>query len=142
MGLAAGEVLFAEVLVTPMGVSKGCGYVATSSSSSVTDTFPVRIVEFGNPEDAQRAVRELSEMTLLGRPVYIREVRLTPLKHTSTHHSDRTVKMNLGLELHRFQVKWAWLWLDKASTLLLLHVLPPTITLVTLIREINFTLET
>jgi hypothetical protein len=35
------------------------------------------IVEFGNPEDAQRAVRELSEMTLLGRPVYIREVTLT-----------------------------------------------------------------
>lgn len=26
-GLAAGEVLFAEVLVTPTGVSKGCGYV-------------------------------------------------------------------------------------------------------------------
>jgi len=54
----AGEVLFAEVLVTPMGVSKGCG-----------------IVEFANSEDAQRAVRELSEMTLLGRPVYIREDR-------------------------------------------------------------------
>lgn len=27
--LAAGEVLFAEVLVTPTGVSKGCGYVFT-----------------------------------------------------------------------------------------------------------------
>ncbi|KAF9072705.1 RNA-binding domain-containing protein [Rhodocollybia butyracea] len=54
----AGEVLFAEVLVTPMGVSKGCG-----------------IVEFSSQEDAQRAVRELSEMTLLGRPVYIREDR-------------------------------------------------------------------
>jgi len=25
LGLAAGEVLFAEVLVTPTGVSKGCG---------------------------------------------------------------------------------------------------------------------
>ncbi|KAJ4471323.1 hypothetical protein C8J55DRAFT_521364 [Lentinula edodes] len=54
----AGEVLFAEVLVTPMGVSKGCG-----------------IVEFSSTEDAQRAIRELSEMTLLGRPVYIREDR-------------------------------------------------------------------
>ncbi|KAF8823867.1 hypothetical protein HHX47_DHR9000394 [Lentinula edodes] len=53
----AGEVLFAEVLVTPMGVSKGCG-----------------IVEFSSTEDAQRAIRELSEMTLLGRPVYIREL--------------------------------------------------------------------
>ncbi|KAF7334374.1 hypothetical protein MVEN_02266300 [Mycena venus] len=54
----AGEVLFAEVLVTPTGVSKGCG-----------------IVEFASQEDAQRAVRELSELPLLGRPVFIREVR-------------------------------------------------------------------
>ncbi|KII87679.1 hypothetical protein PLICRDRAFT_112088 [Plicaturopsis crispa FD-325 SS-3] len=54
----AGEVLFAEVLVTPTGVSKGCG-----------------IVEFASVEDAQRAVRELSEMSLLGRPVFIREDR-------------------------------------------------------------------
>ncbi|KAI0761322.1 hypothetical protein BD413DRAFT_591702 [Trametes elegans] len=54
----AGEVLFAEVLVTPTGVSKGCG-----------------IVEYGNPEDAQRAIRELSEQLLLGRPVFIREDR-------------------------------------------------------------------
>ncbi|KAI9062104.1 RNA-binding domain-containing protein [Trametes sanguinea] len=54
----AGEVLFAEVLVTPTGVSKGCG-----------------IVEYANPEDAQRAIRELSEQLLLGRPVFIREDR-------------------------------------------------------------------
>ncbi|KAI0296292.1 hypothetical protein B0F90DRAFT_1747081 [Multifurca ochricompacta] len=54
----AGEVLFAEVLVTPTGISKGCG-----------------IVEFGSLEDAQRAIRELSEQALLGRPVFIREDR-------------------------------------------------------------------
>ncbi|KAL0959773.1 hypothetical protein HGRIS_011463 [Hohenbuehelia grisea] len=54
----AGEVLFAEVLVTPTGVSKGCG-----------------IVEFASQEDSQRAIRELSEVTLLGRPVFIREDR-------------------------------------------------------------------
>ncbi|KAI0628597.1 RNA-binding domain-containing protein [Trametes polyzona] len=54
----AGEVLFAEVLVTPTGVSKGCG-----------------IVEYANQEDAQRAIRELSEQLLLGRPVFIREDR-------------------------------------------------------------------
>ncbi|KAI0337219.1 RNA-binding domain-containing protein [Trametopsis cervina] len=54
----AGEVLFAEVLVTPTGVSKGCG-----------------IVEFASAEDAQRAVRELSEQAMLGRPVFIREDR-------------------------------------------------------------------
>lgn len=54
----AGEVLFAEVLVTPTGVSKGCG-----------------IVEFASQEDSQRAIRELSEQSLLGRPVFIREDR-------------------------------------------------------------------
>ncbi|KAH9916963.1 RNA-binding domain-containing protein [Epithele typhae] len=54
----AGEVLFAEVLVTPTGVSKGCG-----------------IVEFASSEDAQRSIRELSEQLLLGRPVFIREDR-------------------------------------------------------------------
>ncbi|KAF8957855.1 hypothetical protein BDZ97DRAFT_1844401 [Flammula alnicola] len=54
----AGEVLFAEVLVTPTGVSKGCG-----------------IVEFASSEDSQRAIRELSEQPLLGRPVFIREDR-------------------------------------------------------------------
>ncbi|KAL6300945.1 RNA-binding domain-containing protein [Sparassis latifolia] len=58
LGLLAGEVLFAEVLVTPTGVSKGCG-----------------IVEFTSQEDAQRAIRELSEQPLLGRPVFIREDR-------------------------------------------------------------------
>ncbi|KAI0726535.1 RNA-binding domain-containing protein [Fomitopsis betulina] len=54
----AGEVLFAEVLITPTGVSKGCG-----------------IVEFASQEDAQRSIRELSEQLLLGRPVFIREDR-------------------------------------------------------------------
>jgi len=46
------------VLVTPTGISKGCG-----------------IVEFGSQEDSQRAIRELSEQPLLGRPVFIREDR-------------------------------------------------------------------
>ncbi|KAJ6450737.1 hypothetical protein DFH09DRAFT_1016269 [Mycena vulgaris] len=63
----AGEVLFAEVLVTPTGVSKGCG-----------------IVEFASQEDSQRAVRELSEMPLLGRPVFIREDRETEARFGAT----------------------------------------------------------
>lgn len=67
MGLSAGEVLFAEVLVTPTGVSKGCG-----------------IVEFASQEDAQRAVRELSETPLLGRPVFIREDRETESRFGAT----------------------------------------------------------
>ncbi|KAJ6615115.1 hypothetical protein B0H10DRAFT_1801875 [Mycena sp. CBHHK59/15] len=63
----AGEVLFAEVLVTPTGVSKGCG-----------------IVEFASQEDSQRAVRELSEVPLLGRPVFIREDRETEARFGAT----------------------------------------------------------
>ena len=39
----------------------------------------IRIVEFGSQEDCQRAIRELSEQPLLGRPVFIREVRVTQL---------------------------------------------------------------
>lgn len=76
-GLAAGEVLFAEVLVTPTGVSKGCGYVAKCLTLSffLTFLFWYSIVEFASQEDSQRAVRELSEQPLLGRPVFIREVR-------------------------------------------------------------------
>lgn len=37
------------------------------------------IVEYANQEDAQRAVKELSEVPLLARPVFIREVCLTTL---------------------------------------------------------------
>ncbi|KAG9127342.1 hypothetical protein FRC07_014752 [Ceratobasidium sp. 392] len=58
VGELAGEVVFAEVLVTPTGVSKGCG-----------------IVEFSTHDEAQRAIRDLSETPLLGRPIFIREDR-------------------------------------------------------------------
>ena len=37
-------------------------------------TLDPSIVEFASSEDAQRAIRELSEQPLLGRPVFIREV--------------------------------------------------------------------
>jgi RNA recognition motif-containing protein len=41
-------------------------------------TRPVfRIVEFASQEDSQRAIRELSEQPLLGRPVFIREVHIS-----------------------------------------------------------------
>lgn len=42
-------------------------------TSSVTIS---RVVEFSKPEEAQRAIRELSDQQLLGRPIFIREVRL------------------------------------------------------------------
>lgn len=72
-GSIAGEVLFAEVLITPTGVSKGCGYVL-SFELLISAYLQPSIVEFASSEDAQRAIRELSEVALLGRPVFIREV--------------------------------------------------------------------
>lgn len=76
-GLAAGEVLFAEVLITPTGVSKGCGYVFFILWLLLDAKWViVSIVEFASQEDSQRAIRELSEQPLLGRPVFIREVCL------------------------------------------------------------------
>ncbi|KAF4536268.1 Rnp domain-containing protein [Lasiodiplodia theobromae] len=52
----AGEVLFADVLLLPNGMSKGCG-----------------IVEYATREQAQQAVQTLSNQNLMGRLVYVRE---------------------------------------------------------------------
>lgn len=54
----AGEVSFAEVLMAPDGRSKGCG-----------------VVEFATNDAAQKAIAELSDKNLFGRPVFIREDR-------------------------------------------------------------------
>jgi len=83
MGFLAGEVLFAEVLVTPTGISKGCG-----------------IVEFASQEDAQRAVRELSEQPLLGRPVFIREDRETESRFGATPVPGKIGMAMAGQGLH------------------------------------------
>ncbi|KAJ3060904.1 hypothetical protein HK102_009318, partial [Quaeritorhiza haematococci] len=53
-----GEVVYADILTQPSGRSKGCG-----------------VVEFATPEEAQRSIRELSDTSLMGRPVFIREDR-------------------------------------------------------------------
>ncbi|KAF9009893.1 hypothetical protein BDQ17DRAFT_1347091 [Cyathus striatus] len=79
----AGEVLFAEVLVTPTGVSKGCG-----------------IVEFASQEDAQRAIRELSEQPLLGRPVFIREDRENEARFGATPVPGKIGMAMAGQGLH------------------------------------------
>lgn len=55
---SAGEVLFADVLLLPNGMSKGCG-----------------IVEYATREQAQTAVTTLSNQNLMGRLVYVREDR-------------------------------------------------------------------
>ncbi|KAG0145024.1 hypothetical protein CROQUDRAFT_716317 [Cronartium quercuum f. sp. fusiforme G11] len=56
----AGDVSFAEVLMGPDGRSKGCG-----------------VVEFSSAEGAQKAIAELSDRPLFGRPVFVREDRET-----------------------------------------------------------------
>ncbi|KAL3479534.1 hypothetical protein BJX99DRAFT_72170 [Aspergillus californicus] len=54
----AGEVIFADVLLLPNGMSKGCG-----------------IVEYATRDQAQTAVNTLSNQNLMGRLVYVREDR-------------------------------------------------------------------
>ncbi|KAK4452072.1 single-strand telomeric DNA-binding protein GBP2 [Podospora aff. communis PSN243] len=54
----AGEVLYADVLLLPNGMSKGCG-----------------IVEYATRDQAQNAVATLSNQNLMGRLVYVREDR-------------------------------------------------------------------
>ncbi|KAH0107717.1 hypothetical protein KCU66_g13558, partial [Aureobasidium melanogenum] len=54
----AGEVIFADVLLLPNGMSKGCG-----------------IVEYATRDQAQNAVNTLSNQNLMGRLVYVREDR-------------------------------------------------------------------
>jgi RNA recognition motif-containing protein len=40
-----------------------------------SSSAPISIVEYATRDEAQRSIRELAEMPLLGRPVFIREVR-------------------------------------------------------------------
>ncbi|KAL9087259.1 MAG: hypothetical protein Q9165_006753 [Trypethelium subeluteriae] len=63
----AGEVLFADVLLLPNGMSKGCG-----------------IVEYATREQAQQAVNTLSNQNLMGRLVYVREDREAEPRFTGT----------------------------------------------------------
>jgi len=54
----AGNVVFAEVMTLPNGMSKGCG-----------------VVEYSTREEAQKAISSLNEQSLLGRQLFIREDR-------------------------------------------------------------------
>ena len=55
--ILGGEVVHAEVIMSREGRSKGCG-----------------IVEYTTAEEAKRAIEQLSDQTLMGRPVFVREV--------------------------------------------------------------------
>ncbi|GAA6051354.1 hypothetical protein JCM3770_004498 [Rhodotorula araucariae] len=75
----AGNVVFAEIMLLPNGMSKGCG-----------------VVEFSQPEEAQRAIRELSDQQLLGRPLFIREDREDTAKYGAAAISGRAGYMGPG----------------------------------------------
>jgi hypothetical protein len=104
----------------------------------------ISIVEFASQEDSQRAIRELSEQTLLGRPVFIREVSTSarnaiPLLIPLT----RIGRMSRGLGPRLFQVKLVWLWLGKGCMRSRPRVLLHTISSEgTPIPATNSTLET
>lgn len=71
------------------------------------------IVEFASPEDAQRAIRELSEVAMLGRPVFIREVRLPYLFGAIPTPQNRTGKANRASALRLSQARLEWQWRGK-----------------------------
>ncbi|BGP24410.1 heterogeneous nuclear ribonucleoprotein M [Rhodotorula toruloides] len=75
----AGNVVFAEIMLLPNGMSKGCG-----------------VVEYSTPEEAQRAIRELSDQQLLGRPVFVREDREDEARYGSAAISGRAGFMGPG----------------------------------------------
>jgi hypothetical protein len=77
-------------------------------------TFCISIVEFASSEDAQRAIRELSEVAMLGRPVFIREVRLSYLFGVIPTLQIRTGKTNHASAPPQFQARLEWQWRDKA----------------------------
>jgi RNA recognition motif-containing protein len=83
----AGEVLFADVLLLPNGMSKGCG-----------------IVEYATREQAQAAVATLSNQNLMGRLVYVREVRGAP-----SPVCDAWLKTNIGPR-GRASLHWRHRW--------------------------------
>ncbi|CAH7685919.1 hypothetical protein BY996DRAFT_4575199 [Phakopsora pachyrhizi] len=71
----AGDVSFSEVLMGPDGRSKGCG-----------------VVEFATAEGAQKAISDLSDKPILGRPIFIREDRETQPRYG--HQNQRTFPSN------------------------------------------------
>lgn len=85
----AGNVVFSEIMMLPNGMSKGCGFVTLPFTLTTLSKLTLdrcyqfcSVVEFSQPEEAQKAIRDLSDQQLLGRPVFIREVcvQISPLQ--------------------------------------------------------------
>ncbi|KIX00756.1 uncharacterized protein Z518_09821 [Rhinocladiella mackenziei CBS 650.93] len=83
----AGEVLFADVLLLPNGMSK-VGAIVDAGEFHFSDVFGprfpnmCRIVEYATREQAQQAIQTLSNQSLMGRLVYVREDRETEPRFT------------------------------------------------------------
>ena len=86
------------------------------------------IVEFASTEDAQRAIRELSEQLLLGRPVFIREVSQTNHLSTLLLTHRRIVNTSPGSAQRLYRARSVWPWRGKGCTLLLHLAHHPTTT--------------
>lgn len=72
-----------------------------------TDLSPYSsVVEYSNPEDAQRAIAELNDKTLMGRPLFIREVSTAA-----------TLKQALSADLAPFAFRIARMKPDSAMLL-------------------------
>ncbi|KAI5793808.1 RNP domain-containing protein [Peziza echinospora] len=71
----AGEVLFADVLMLPNGMSKVGATVKNAGGFLALISFGCGIVEYATRDQAQHAVSTLSNQNLMGRLVYVREDR-------------------------------------------------------------------
>lgn len=69
------DVIFADVLLLPNGMSKGCGYGLFRPHSMLCKQLTTsRIVEYQTRDQARTAIETLSNTPLMGRLIYVREV--------------------------------------------------------------------
>jgi RNA recognition motif-containing protein len=96
----AGDVLYADVLYDPSGKSKGCG-----------------IVEFGSPEQAEKAIHAFNNVDLDGRPMFLREDRED--KETNGYDSStqsRVVTSYAGNRIYVGNLAWDVTWQQLKDT--------------------------
>lgn len=84
------------------------------------------IVEFSAPDEAQKAIKELSDTPLLGRTVFIREVSrqsidLCELSCLTLPHWIRTVNQKLAMAHHQILVEEEWLVVALEEALVVLE---------------------
>ncbi|KAK9717264.1 g-strand binding protein, variant 3 [Basidiobolus ranarum] len=87
----AGEVVFADILTQSSGRSKGCG-----------------VVEFRTSEEARKAIYELNDKPLMGRPVFIREDRESEAKFGSGpgRHAGEAVGRQVFVNNLPYSIGW------------------------------------